>query len=121
MSATYVLVSCSANSASRVDDSKRMGSTPTASGSSVPACPTRWAPVRRRSARTTANEVSPAALSTLRTPAANLGLARGGIDRLLGRREDRLHGIVHRLFDLGARGADVPSAAEQRAHGGCVD
>ena len=35
----------SANSARRVADSKRIGRTPVASGSSVPACPTRWAPV----------------------------------------------------------------------------
>ena len=56
---------------SRVADSKRIGKTPVARGSRVPAWPTRCAPVRRRSRLTTANDVSPAALSTLSTPVGN--------------------------------------------------
>src|SRR5450759_961218 len=79
MSATYVFGSRSANSARRVADSKRMGRTPVASGSSVPAWPTRWAPVRRRRRLTTAKEVSPAALSTLSTPAGNRGRSRRSV------------------------------------------
>src|SRR5712692_3145526 len=124
MSATYVLGSVCANSASLVADSNRMGSTPVASGSSVPAWPTRWAPVRRLSRMTTENEVSPASLSTLRTPVvkrAASGLGRGGKDGLLGGRQDELHRIFHRTFYLRPRGADVTASAEGRAKGCGVD
>src|SRR5882672_8612829 len=124
MSATYVLGSFSANSASRVADSNRMGRTPVARGSSVPACPTRCAPVSRRRRLTTAKEVSPAALSTLRTPVENGGksaLIRGGNDRLLGGRQHHLHRLVHRALDLCAGGADVAAASEGSAHRRGVD
>src|SRR5438309_10504935 len=105
MSATYVLGRRCANSAKRVADSNRMGSTPVASGSSVPAWPTRCAPVNRRRRLTTENDVSPAGLSTLRTPVANRagtdsGLGRGGMDGLFGGRQDDFHRLVHRFFDL---------------------
>src|ERR1700693_2418268 len=124
MSATYVLGSRRANSARRVADSKRMGNTPVASGSSVPACPTRRAPVRRRRRLTTANEVSPAALSTFKTPAGNGGrssvVGRGGKNRLLGRCQHHLHRLVHRALDLGAGGADVAAPPERGTHRGGV-
>src|SRR5215468_4450751 len=45
-------------------------STPVASGSSVPACPTRLVPVRRRSFATTSWEVHPAGLSMMSSPSA---------------------------------------------------
>src|SRR5256886_9350357 len=62
---------CSSDlSARRVADSNRTGRTPVASGSNVPAWPTRCAPVSRRRRLTTEKEVSPALLSTLRTPVA---------------------------------------------------
>src|SRR5437879_4760530 len=124
MSATYVFGRRRANSARRVADSKRIGSTPVASGSSVPAWPTRCAPVRRRRRLTTANEVSPALLSTFRTPtekAAASAFRCGGNDRLLGRRQHKLHGLIHRLIDLRARGTNVPSASKDRAHRGGID
>src|SRR5690349_6179942 len=122
MSARYVLGSFNANSASLVADSNRMGRTPVASGSSVPAWPTRWAPVSLRSRLTTENDVSPARLLRFRTPVAKRsGLARGGKDGLLGGRQHELHRLVHRLFDLGSRGADVAAAAERRAQSGRVD
>src|ERR1700687_1827056 len=130
MSATWVLGSFSANSASRVADSKRIGSTPVASGSSVPACPTRWAPVSRRSRLTTVNEVSPAALSTLRIPVGKVGtflraavtsaLRRGGNDRLLGGRQHHSHCFVHRTLDLRTGGADMTAASERSAQRGGV-
>ena len=44
------------------------GSTPDASGSSVPACPTRRTPVSRRTSDTIENEVTPDGLSTMRKP-----------------------------------------------------
>src|SRR5882672_9721018 len=109
MSATYVFGNFSANSASRVADSNRIGSTPVASGSSVPACPTRCAPVSRLRRLTTVNEVSPAPLSTFSTPvekSARSARRRGGNDRLLGRREDEAHRLVHRLLYLSAGGAN---------------
>src|SRR5882762_1596414 len=56
-----------------------MGRTPVARGSSVPACPTRCAPVSRRRRLTTAKEVSPAALSTLRIPVENGGRSRRSV------------------------------------------
>src|SRR5947209_8436876 len=114
MSARYVLGSLSANSASRVADSKRIGSTPVASGSRVPAWPTRRAPVTSRSRRTTLNEVAPFGLSTFRIP-ARIG------DRLLGCGEHQLDGFRHRLFDLGPRRAEVAATAELGAEGSCVD
>src|ERR1700693_5251656 len=124
MSATYVLGSRRANSARRVADSKRIGRTPVASGSSVPACPTRCAPVRRRRRLTTANEVSPAALSTLRTPAGNRGrpagptssvVRRGGKNRLLGGSKHHLHGLVHRPLDLRTGSPNVAATSERGA------
>src|SRR5260370_33291841 len=109
MPAPQALLSRSANSANRVGDSKRSGRTPVASGSSVPAWPTRWAPVSRRRRLTTAKEVSPAALSTLRTPEGNGGLlvGRGGKDRLLGGCQHHLHRLVHPPLDLRARRAGL--------------
>src|SRR6185295_11793628 len=124
MSATYVLGRRCANSASRVADSKRIGSTPVARGSRVPAWPTRWAPVSRRSDLTTWNDVWPDALSTFNTPLGNdlpSALGRGGTDRLLGRRQHLPHRLVHRPLDLRSRGADVPAPAKARAHRGGVD
>src|SRR5258708_14470877 len=102
MWATEVVQSRSANSASRVADSKRIGRTPVARGSRVPAWPTRWAPVSRRRRLTTAKEVSRAALSTLRTPEGNAGLLVGrvGNDRLLCGWQHHLHSLVHRPLDL---------------------
>src|SRR6266850_5770964 len=114
----------SANSARRVADSNRMGRTPVARGSSVPACPTLCAPVSRRRRLTTVNEVSPAPLSTFRTPVEKpvaSARLRGGNDRLLGCRKHQLHCLVHRLVDLSTRGADVAATAEDRAHRGGVD
>src|SRR5712692_9882432 len=136
MSATYVFGSRRAYSASLVADSNRMGSTPVASGSSVPAWPTRRAPVSRRSRRTTANDVSPAALSTLRTPVLNGGrlrrsrlagpaspsaLRRAGKDRLLGGRQNHLQGLLHRHLELGSRRPDVSAAAKEGAHRRRID
>src|SRR5438046_7557718 len=83
-SATYVFSSFNANSARRVADSKRTGSTPVASGSSVPAWPTRCAPVTALRRLTTENDVSPAPLLTFSTPVLKRSvLRRGGKDGLL--------------------------------------
>src|SRR5437660_451443 len=59
-----------AAAASNLDPRHRVrpGSTPVASGSRVPAWPTRWAPVSLRRRLTTEKEVSPGLLSTLSTP-----------------------------------------------------
>src|SRR2546421_11696791 len=102
-----------------------MGSTPVANGSSVPAWPTRCAPVSRRRRLTTEKDVSPAGLSKLRTPVANRaggdsGLRRGGMDGLFGGRQHDFHGLFHRLFDLGARGPDVTPASKSGAQRGGV-
>src|SRR5487761_483007 len=101
-----------------------MGSTPVASGSSVPACPTRCAPVRRRRRLTTANDVSPAGLSTLRIPVLKVGtlaFGRGCKDRLLGGRQHHLHGLFHRPLDLRAGGPYVAAASERSAHRRGID
>src|SRR5688500_10359264 len=45
-----------------------MGRTPVASGASVPAWPTRFWPSRRRTSATASKDVTPAALSSGRTP-----------------------------------------------------
>src|ERR1700694_576511 len=118
MSATSVFCSRSANSASRVADSNRIGRTPVASGSSVAAWATRWAPGSPRRRLTTAKDVSPAALSTLRTPAGNESVVgRGGIDRLLGGCQHHLHRLVHRPLDLRAGGTNVAAPSKRGAQG----
>src|SRR5579864_9364235 len=114
MSATYSFGSRWANSARRVADSKRMGSTPVASGSRVPAWPTRLAPVTSRRRLTAEKEVAPAGLLRLRTP--------DRIDapeyRFAGCPQNCVDRFAHRSRDLGAGGARVPAAAEQGAEGG---
>src|SRR5919199_6181628 len=55
-------------STSRVGRPSKTGSTPSASGSSVPACPTRFWSARRRILATTSCEVQPTGLSTFRMP-----------------------------------------------------
>src|SRR5512137_387098 len=71
-------------------------STPVASGSRVPAWPTRRSPLQRRTMETTAKEVLPAGLRTLRIPSTltlSLRLSLAGahlIDKL-----DDLAGLLH--------------------------
>src|SRR5499427_6967756 len=113
-SASYVFGRRRANSASRVADSNRMGSTPVASGSSVPAWPTRLARVAVRSWETTENEVAPAGLSTFRTPARirSSSAHRCGLDRFAGQLEHHGDRIVERIGELGAGRAQVATSAE---------
>src|SRR5207248_2204772 len=56
----------------------RIGSTPVAAGSRVPAWPTRRRPSRRRTRVTASNEVTPGALSTTSTPASTRILLTAG-------------------------------------------
>src|SRR5919202_4248081 len=55
-------------SASRVARPSKTGRTPSASGSRVPAWPTRFWPANRRTLATTSCDVQPGSLSTLRIP-----------------------------------------------------
>src|SRR5207237_8111287 len=105
-----------------------MGSTPVASGSSVPAWPTRWAPVNSRSRRTIVKEVAPGALSRLRTPArTGRPSYRGWLapvracDRLQSLREHHLDRLVHRRLDLSAGRPQVAATAELGGQGRGVD
>src|SRR5438105_15513698 len=87
-----------------------MGSTPVASGSRVPACPTFRAPVRVRKWRTISNEVWPAGLSRLRTP--GFTATRRARERRMRGGDDQLDRPLHRLGDLRAGGSAVATAAE---------
>src|SRR5438270_9812671 len=95
-----------------------MGSTPVASGSRVPACPTFRATVRVRSARTISNDVSPAGLSRLRTP--GFTATRRARERRMRGGDDQLDRPLHRLGDLRAGGSEVATAAELGGQGGRV-
>src|SRR5712692_887984 len=55
-------------SARRVARPRRTGRTPSAIGSSVPACPMRFWPARRRTRATTSCEVQPRGLLTIKIP-----------------------------------------------------
>src|ERR1700722_16948494 len=68
MSVVYVLGSAVRNRMSRVARPSPTSSTPVASGSSVPAWPTRRWPKMRRQRATTSCEVQPASLSTTTRP-----------------------------------------------------
>src|SRR5688572_32186036 len=88
-----------------------MGSTPEASGSSVPAWPIRRVPVRRRRRPTMSWLVGPTGLSRLTTPSIGavelaLALIQDPTDRLV---ERRLHGA--------AGCAGVAASAECRRDG----
>src|SRR5258708_39499857 len=86
-----------------------MGSTPVAKGSSVPAWPTRLAPVNDRNCRTTVNEVAPAGLSMFRTPTC----IRDRLDCHLPYSFDgRIHGQRH----LCSGGSQMASSSEMSAH-----
>src|SRR6202022_267230 len=62
-------------SARRVARPSRIGRTPSAIGSRVPAWPTRFWPARRRTRATTSCEVHPVGLLILRMPVKRSGLA----------------------------------------------
>src|SRR5438105_2502083 len=76
MSATYRLSRPKKQGASRVAAPESSTSSPVANGSSVPVWPVR-APVRRRSAATSANDDGPAGLSTKATPTGLRALGTG--------------------------------------------
>src|SRR5499426_3022724 len=67
---TYTLSPGPTKGTSLVASRIASGSTPVASGSSVPRCPTRRVPSQRRAASTTSCDVQPTGLSTTRKPIA---------------------------------------------------
>src|SRR5919202_2822393 len=79
-------------SASRVARPSRTGKTPSASGSSVPAWPTRFWPASRRTLATTSWEVQPGSLCTFRMP---------------------LVGVLTLLFDAAHQPHDAVAALER--------
>src|SRR3984957_5052108 len=79
MSVVYVLGSAVRNRMSRVARPSPTSSTPVASGSSVPAWPTRrWEKMRRHRA-TASCDVQPASLSTTTMPTVSGAALRSGI------------------------------------------
>src|SRR4030043_475217 len=68
------------NSTMRVPCPRQTGSTPVASGSSVPACPARRSPVRRFTVATTPKDVLPGGLLILSIPSKNLPDSSPGFD-----------------------------------------
>ena len=90
----------------------KMGSTPVAIGSSVPAWPTLRVPSRRRSFATISKEVKSSGLSMMIIPSKFLPHSSLVSCQLLLHRAQHpaVHLLQRQLLDVAAGGAPVPSA-----------
>ena len=123
--ATYSLSWSVRYGMSLVASPSSIGSTPMASGSSVPACPTRSKPSRRRSSATTSNDVTPGGLSTTSTP-ASLMAGSGSTPaprraRVVHRGQDLARHRRQRARHRAAGGVGMSAAAEARGDAVHVD